>query len=88
VLFVLITIPLLLWSRFPIPFKVYGAGVGLLHLMTSLGPRPRFILAAFPLIVALADRLKGLSFTVVFGTFAVVLGAVGVLTVSTLLLVP
>ena len=59
VIFVLITIPLLLWSRFPIPFKVYGAGVGLLHLMTSLGPRPRFILAAFPLIVALADRLKG-----------------------------
>lgn len=46
-------------DRQPVPVALYGIAVGVLALLTQpVGPRPRIILDAFPLILAVALRYK------------------------------
>lgn len=46
-------------ERQPTPVLIYGIGVGLLAVLTApVGPRPRIILDAFPLILAFAVRYR------------------------------
>jgi hypothetical protein len=62
----------LLWRwRPPAELVIYTVGIiGLAVLSENLGPRPRFIVTAFPLIVALAHGLAGRRFTVLIATSA------------------
>jgi len=47
-------------ARLPIPLLLYGLSVAAVAILTRpIGPRPRFLMVAFPLIVAVATRLRG-----------------------------
>ena len=62
----------------PLPLKVYGV-VTLLIGLTTIGMRPRFVLLAFPIFLAWADRAKGGILAALVGTSAVLLGTYTVL---------
>lgn len=80
---------LLVRSELPGEVVVFAAIVLALALVSeTLGPRPRFILAAFPLFYAAAARLQGTAFSVVLGMAACTLGAFTVLSVVTLQATP
>jgi hypothetical protein len=71
---------LLLRSRLPTVLLVYSAVIlALAFSSAAIGSRPRFVLTAFPLIVAVARRTRGATFLVVFGSSAVLLAALTVL---------
>jgi hypothetical protein len=75
---------LLIRSRLPSVLTVYTAGVAVLAVGSQiLGPRPRFILAAFPLLVAVGVRTRGLVFSVVLATSATLLAALTVVSLTT-----
>jgi hypothetical protein len=61
-------------DRQPPPVLIYGLGAALLAVVSApVGLRPRFILDAFPLILALGVRLRGVWYVVVVSTSAVVM---------------
>lgn len=61
-------------DRAPAPVFIYGVGVILLATLTApVGARPRFMLDAFPLIVALEPVLRGRRFRVALVLSAVAL---------------
>ena len=71
---------LLVRSRLPSVFVVYSAVVlALAFSSQAVGSRPRFVLTAFPLIVAVARRARGPAFLIVLGSSAVLLAALTVL---------
>lgn len=67
----------LIWVRPPGTLTVF-TGVILIVSITSLtlGLRPRFVLTAFPLLMTLAVRLKGVAFTLVTAASAMTMAAV------------
>jgi Gpi18-like mannosyltransferase len=69
-------------DRQPRPLVVYTLGIAALALFSqTLGPRPRFVLTAFPLFIALGRRLRPLAWSL---TMAVSAGLLGVLTILSL----
>jgi hypothetical protein len=61
-------------GRLPIPLLVYGLSVAAVAILTRpIGPRPRFLMVAFPLIVAVATRLRGKSYIAVVSVSTVLL---------------
>jgi len=80
---------LLLRSGLPGEVVVFAVLVlALAFVSETLGPRPRFILAAFPLFYAAAARLRGAAFSAVLGMAACTLGGFTVLSVITLQATP
>jgi hypothetical protein len=68
---------------------IFSVGVVLLPVTSPLlGLRPRFVLSAFPLIMVLGYRLKGLAYSVVVACSALLMAALLIVTVSTLTLIP
>ena len=58
-IFVLLAIPFLLRARLPAVLVIFTAGIILLGVWSrTLGLRPRFVLTAFPLFIALGMRLR------------------------------
>lgn len=73
--------PAVLWA--------YAAGVmGLSLLSQTLGARPRFILTAFPLVVALAWAARGMWFSAVLGCSAVLLALATIVYTSPAVVAP
>ncbi len=63
--FVIVAAVLLLRWRPPAVLTWYAAGIiGLAVIAHTLGPRPRFVLTAFPLVVAAAVSVRGVAFQV------------------------
>jgi hypothetical protein len=79
-----------LWkAKLPGPVVAYALGIVALALLSkTLGARPRFVLTAFPLVVAPARFLRGIAFTTVVACLATVLGAFTVLSLCSLLATP
>jgi hypothetical protein len=51
-------------QRQPAPVLIYGLGAGVLAAISApVGLRPRFIMLAFPLVVAYGTRLRGRTYT-------------------------
>ena len=87
--FIVVTGVLLLRSRLPSVLPVYTAVIVVLAVGTqTLGARPRFLLTAFPLLIAAALRLEGLAFTVTVGCSATLLGAFTILSTGTIAATP
>jgi hypothetical protein len=75
--------------RPPLPVAVYTAFALLIPVTSAVvGPRPRMLLAAFPLAVFLATRLRGRSFRIVLGLSIVGLLAITMVTSTTLAATP
>ena len=82
---------LVLLLRSGLPGEVIAFAVvvlGLALVSETLGPRPRFVLAAFPVFLAAAPRLRGAAFSSVLGMSACTLGGFTVLSVLTLQATP
>lgn len=80
------TLVLLVRSRPPGVLLVYTlAIVGMALLTPTMGARPRFLLTAFPLVTVLAENLRPAVFPALLGTFATVLGAFTILSMTTIL---
>lgn len=61
-------------SGLPRPVLVYGLAVAVMALCSApVGLRPRFVLMAFPLLAAVAIRLRGRAYQVLVGASAVLL---------------
>lgn len=61
-------------SGMPRPVLVYGLAVAVLALCSApVGLRPRFVLMAFPLLAAVAIRLRGRAYQALIGASAVIL---------------
>lgn len=77
-------IPLWRW-RPPAVMTIYAVGIALLAVISSdVGPRPRFVLTAFPFLVAVARPLKGMWLSLAVGLSAVLLaGMTSVLVLTT-----
>jgi hypothetical protein len=69
--FVVVSVVLLWRWRPPGAVIVYGLGVLAMALASDhVGARPRFLLAAFPLVLAVGVRLRGRLYTAALGTSA------------------
>ncbi|HEX2272334.1 MAG TPA: mannosyltransferase family protein [Acidimicrobiales bacterium] len=79
-----------LWRwRPPAVLTIYAVVVILLAVMSqTLGLRPRFVLTAFPLLLALASWLRGVAFHVFLGWSAGLLGVFMIISVATLYATP
>jgi hypothetical protein len=70
-LFVAVSVVLLLRWRPPGAVLVYGLGVLAMALASDhVGARPRFLLTAFPLVLAVGVRLDGKRYAALLGTSA------------------
>jgi len=80
----------LMWRwRPPAVLWIYAGGVLFLALTAwNLGPRPRFLLTAFPLLQALAWRLRGTHFVATVAASAVLLACLTFVSVMTTQAVP
>jgi len=80
---------LLLRSDLPAVLTVYSAVVIALAVCSeTLGPRPRFVLTAFPIFFVFALRLRGTAFATALGISATVLGAFTLISLDSLLFTP
>jgi len=80
---------LLLRWRPPAPVAVYGlVATAMVMASHNVGPRPRMLLAAFPLVMAAAVELRGRSHRVLVLTNAVLLAVLTAITLTTLAAVP
>jgi hypothetical protein len=87
--FLAVTLVLLVRSRPPGALLVYTLAVmGMALLTPTMGPRPRFLLTAFPLVIVFSGYLKPPWFSALLATSATGLGAFTVLTVTSLLATP
>lgn len=69
--------------RPPVEFWLFGAGVVLVSMASaSVGARPRLLLAAFPLVVAVAKYAKGRMYHVVLAGSSVLLALVTIVTLN------
>lgn len=67
-------------QRQPAPVLIYGLGAGLLGAISApVGLRPRFIMLAFPLVVAYGTRLRGRGYVTAFLASSALLVAMTVL---------
>lgn len=73
----------LLYWRPPAVIVVYAAAVSLMAVTSGIGSRPRYMLSAFPLIIAVAVVLRRpAAFSVVLGCSATALGVYAILSTS------
>jgi hypothetical protein len=80
---------LLLTSTAPSVMKVYAALiVAILFFSEPIGMTPRFAMVAFPLLLAVAARLKGEMFSGVLAFSAMSMGALLLVSASTIALTP
>ena len=80
---------LLVRARVPGEVVVFAAIVlGLALVSETLGPRPRFLLTAFPVFYGVAAALRGAASTTVVAMMACTLGAFTLMSVSTLAVTP
>lgn len=80
---------LLVRQRAPALVLLYCAGVVAAPLLSfTLGPRPRFVYVAFPLVVALATALRGRAFRVALAVCTVGLAVLAWLYTGTWLVTP
>ena len=88
--FALIALVLLIRDRPPATLMIWTVGVLFLAFASYvLGPRPRFVMTAFPLFIAVATRLRRtLPFAAVVALFAVAQTALAVATALDVYLVP
>lgn len=85
----LVGLVLLVRARLPFVLTVYTVVVlALAACSATLGPRPRFVMTAFPLFFAYALHLRGVAFSAVLGISATLLGGLALMTVSTTLFTP
>jgi len=76
-------------SRLPAVLSIYAGVVMAIALASDITvSRPRFLLTAFPLVIALARPLRGWPFAAVLGTSAALLGALTILATGTLAATP
>ena len=76
-------------QRQPAPVLVYGLSAAVIALVAApVGLRPRFILDAFPLVIALAVQVKGRSFRTVLWISALLLVVITVYSVDTFKVFP
>jgi hypothetical protein len=88
---VICAIGLVLLVRSPLPsvLTVYAAAViALAACSETLGPRPRFVLTAFPLFFVFALRLRGVAFLATLAASATILGGFTLMSLDTLLFTP
>jgi hypothetical protein len=75
--------------RPPGVLTVYSVAIlGLAVASSAVGARPRFVLTAFPLIIALAREVRGVAFTSLVGLSAMLLSIVTFIVVLTIYLTP
>lgn len=80
---------LLVRSRLPLVLKVYGVGAFVFACLSyTVGPRPRQLLSAFPIVIAYAVATRGRTFRALIVASAVGLAALSVVTFTTLAAVP
>ena len=80
---------LLVRSRLQLVLKVYGAAAFVFACLSyNVGPRPRLLVSAFPVVIAFAVTIRGRSFRWLLFASAVGLAALSVLTFATLAAVP
>jgi hypothetical protein len=88
-LFVAVGVVLLLRWRPPGAVVVYGLGVLATALASDhVGARPRFLLAAFPLVLAVGVRLDGKRYYAALGTSAAALAVFSFLVFGTRAVTP
>jgi hypothetical protein len=76
IIFVGVTVAIALRDRLPAPVLLYAITVGVAVLIAApIGPRPRFILDAFPLVLVLGAHLRGRKLWAVLSVFGVLLAA-------------
>jgi hypothetical protein len=87
---VLAVLAVFLWkAKLPGPVVVYALGIVALALCAkTLGTRPRFLLTAFPFVVAPARVLREAAFSTLLAALATILGALTVLSLCTTHLTP
>jgi hypothetical protein len=80
---------LLVRARLPGEVVVFAAVVvGLALVSETLGPRPRFLLTAFPLFYGVAAAVRGTAATTLVAVLACTLGAFTLMSVTTLAVTP
>jgi hypothetical protein len=84
-----VTLVLLIRARPPAPVLVYAIGIMFLALVSeTLGARPRFVLTAFPLVVAPGRWLRGNGFAITLACSATLLGSFTVVSMASRLATP
>ncbi len=87
--FVAMSVVLLLRWRPPAAVLIYGLGVLAMALASDhVGARPRFLLAAFPLVLAVGVRLDGKRYAALLGTSAAALAVFSFLVFGTRAVTP
>ncbi|HZD66358.1 MAG TPA: mannosyltransferase family protein, partial [Acidimicrobiales bacterium] len=87
--FFVVAVVLLVRSRVPGSFLWYTGVVVFLNLFSMLGGlHPRFLLAAFPLVIGLGNWLRGVWYQATLVVFGSLMVALTVATVGTMLVVP
>lgn len=77
---------MLVRSGLPSVLSLYSLGlVAAAMLSSGVGPRPRFIFVAFPLIAALALRVRDMAFATLLAVFGVLLGVYAIVVPISLL---
>jgi hypothetical protein len=89
VVFLVVTGALLLRAQLPSVLLVYTAVIVFLAYTSEVtGSRPRFLLVAFPLLIPIAQKSRGVAFSVVLGSSAVLLAALAMLSTGGLAATP
>lgn len=79
----------LIRSALPTVLKVYGIGAFAFACVSyNVGPRPRLLLAAFPIVLAVGVAVRGKFFRVTLVASAIGLAALSVVTFTTIAAVP
>ena len=87
--FLAVALVVLVRSRPPGVVLVYTVAVMVMALLTpTMGARPRFLLTAFPLVTVLGEKLPGPVFSALLGTFATLLGAFTIVSLTSILATP
>jgi len=87
--FLVVSAIFLVRSKLPPVLLVYAAGIAVLAVGSqTISARPRFVWTAFPLFIALASRLRGVSYTLVVAVSAALLTGLAILSTATLAATP
>jgi hypothetical protein len=89
IVFILLCAPYVLRARLPVELLIFTAGILALAVGSrALGPRPRFVLTAFPLFIVLGDRLPDSVYRVGLAVSAGLLPILLLFTLKTLAITP
>lgn len=80
--FAVVAVVAVLWWRPPVVVSLYAVGIAFLGSTTGYASRPRYMMSAFPLVVAFAVLArKASTFAAVIGVYGTLLGAYTLLSV-------